>query len=179
MSSICESGNCAFGNIYVPGSGPIPAPLLLVGENPGAQEVSKMRPFVGPAGQKLRDFMQKAGIDPSICHFTNTVHCRDESRDRKTPEPAEIDACLNILMETIKVVRPQVVVALGNTALGHFYPGMKVGRIRGTLRMYPVEEGFDVIVIPTYHPSAVLHGNTQIIPMIIQDLKRANDLLRL
>lgn len=196
----CSANCCAFGHTFVPDRGAISSPIVLVGENPGFKEVEMMMPFMGPAGRKLMEFLAASRVDQSQCYFTNTVHCREEGRKPATPNVMEIEACHPVLMDTLKSIRPKVVVVLGNTALSHFYPGFKVGKIRGTLRQYeiaptnePTSEPTETqargpcmatetrpvsfTVIPTYHPSAVLHGNKSIIPLIIEDLSKINSLV--
>src|SRR4051812_23750371 len=45
------------------GLGPVPAPLMLVGEQPGDREDVEGLPFVGPAGRVLAEAMDEAGLD--------------------------------------------------------------------------------------------------------------------
>lgn len=172
----CEH-SCAFKRLLVPDFGRPDAPIMIMGEAPGAMEVQRMRPFVGPAGQKLLQFLTMAGINVNDVFFANRVHCRADDRNIKTPTPEEMDACLQLVTSTFIKVSPKVVVLMGNTAISSFFPGFKVGKIRGIVRSYKVDENTVVPMVPTYHPSAVLHGNHDIIPLIIQDLRLAASLL--
>src|SRR5215471_10390321 len=82
------------------GEGPIDAPLMLVGEQPGDQEDVQGRPFVGPAGQLLDRALRELDWDRSIAYVTNAVKHfkwtpapRGKRRMHKTPAQREADAC--------------------------------------------------------------------------------------
>jgi len=55
------------------GEGPVPARLMLVGEQPGDHEDIEGHPFVGPAGRILAEAMEVAGIDRETTFVTNVV----------------------------------------------------------------------------------------------------------
>ena len=67
----CPIAEC--GTRAVSGEGDQDAPLMIVGEQPGDHEDEQGRPFVGPAGQLLDDYLQRAGIDRSQSYVTNAV----------------------------------------------------------------------------------------------------------
>ena len=105
------------------GEGPIGAPLMLVGEQPGDQEDLQGRPFVGPAGRLLDRALAELGWDRSVAYVTNAVKHfkwvpapRGKRRMHKTPAQREADACEPWLEREIALVRPQALVALGATA---------------------------------------------------------------
>ena len=82
----------------VPGEGPAPARLMLVGEQPGDQEDLQGRPFVGPAGRVLDRAIAEAGIERREVFVTNAVkHFKWEPRGKrrlhKKPSVYEIDRC--------------------------------------------------------------------------------------
>ena len=106
----------------VPGVGPQRARIMLVGEQPGDQEDLQGLPFVGPAGAVLEKAMAEAGMDRAGIYLTNAVkhfkwELRGKRRLHKTPAQKEISACHLWLEEELARVRPEVVVALGGTAL--------------------------------------------------------------
>ena len=75
----------------VNGWGPERALIAFVGEGPGMVEDEKLRPFVGPAGQTARRWMQKLGIDPSRDVFwDNSVKCRPRRTGRPTTARSRI-----------------------------------------------------------------------------------------
>lgn len=140
------------------GEGPLDAPVVLVGEQPGDREDIEGRPFVGPAGQLLARALEQAEIDRARLYVTNAVkHFKFEPRGKrrlhKTPGPTEIHACSPWLVRELDLVQPQLVVALGATAvravLGRAEP---VTRLRG--RLLPLAEGRQLLV--TVHPSYLL-----------------------
>lgn len=104
------------------GEGPLDAPVLFVGEQPGDQEDLAGRPFVGPAGQLFDRAMREAGLDRSRAYVTNAVkhfkfQLRGKRRIHEKPNVAEISACRFWLDLELQFVKPPLVVALGATAL--------------------------------------------------------------
>lgn len=142
----------------VPGAGPAPAPLMLVGEQPGDQEDLAGAPFVGPAGQLLDQALKDAGIDRTKVYVTNAVKHfkfapRGKRRLHQKPSTGEIDTCRRWLEEERRLVRPQVTVALGATAArGVFGQTVVIGANRG--RPKPMPGGAKGLI--TIHPSYLL-----------------------
>jgi len=159
-----EAMACTRCQLYKPatqtvfGEGPVDAPLMLIGEQPGDQEDLAGRPFVGPAGQLLDDALAQAGIDRSAAYLTNAVkHFKFEPRGKRrihaTPDAGEISACRWWVEQELLIVRPKVVVALGATAarslLGR---AVTISRERG--RAIPLDSGAEAWI--TVHPSYLL-----------------------
>jgi uracil-DNA glycosylase len=141
------------------GEGPVGAPLMLVGEQPGDQEDRIGRPFVGPAGLLLRRALAEVGIDPDRQYVTNAVKHfkylqRGKRRIHQKPNASEIDVCRQRwLFREIELVRPRLVVALGATAARALAGSpVAIGKSRG--RVLPQETPAPVFV--TVHPSAVI-----------------------
>src|SRR3954470_7378537 len=142
------------------GEGPPNARLMLVGEQPGDQEDLAGEPFVGPAGQLLREALMDAGLDPAEVYLTNAVkhfkwQPRGKRRIHEKPNREEVLACRMWLDEEIEKVRPQMIVALGATAAGTVLgSAARVTRDRGKF--------FDSTLAPlvslTVHPSAILRA---------------------
>ena len=61
--------------------GPVDAPIVVVGEAPGAQEVSQNRPFVGPAGWHLKQIVKDAGLNLDDMYLTNVCHYQPPGND--------------------------------------------------------------------------------------------------
>ncbi len=144
----------------VPGVGPQTARIMLVGEQPGDQEDLAGLPFVGPAGAVLDQAMQEAGMARDSLYLTNAVkHFKWEPRGKrrlhKTPAQREILACHGWLEEEIQRVKPQVIVALGSTALKSVLQdgAASMAPLLGT----PVQHA-GRWVITVYHPSYVLRA---------------------
>ncbi|MGN6552058.1 MAG: UdgX family uracil-DNA binding protein [Pararhizobium sp.] len=119
------------------GEGPEGAPIAFVGEQPGDQEDLQGRPFVGPAGQLLTRAMAEAGISREESYLTNAVkHFKYEQRGKRRihqkPTTGEVRHYRWWLMKELDFVHPQIVVALGATAvLALAGKAMPIGRNRG------------------------------------------------
>jgi uracil-DNA glycosylase len=140
------------------GEGPLHAPVMLVGEQPGDQEDLQGRPFVGPAGKILDRALADAGVDRSRVYVTNAVkHFKFEARGKKRlhkkPNTGEIEACKWWLDQELELIKPALTVALGATAArslaGHT---VAIGTSRGQL--IELRDGLPSLV--TIHPSFLL-----------------------
>ncbi|MEW2544252.1 UdgX family uracil-DNA binding protein [Streptomyces sp. NPDC047002] len=147
------------------GTGTSTARLMVVGEEPGDQEDRQGLPFVGPAGRLLRRAMAEAGLPVEGAYLTNAVkHFTYERRGsgkrriHKPPSLRELTACAPWLDAELRLVAPDVVVALGGTAVKALLGrDARVGRVRGEPR-----RGRDTghaVVVATLHPSAVLRAD--------------------
>ncbi|HEY1042832.1 MAG TPA: UdgX family uracil-DNA binding protein [Telluria sp.] len=167
----------------VPGEGAKRAKIMLVGEQPGDQEDIAGHPFVGPAGQLLERAIAQAGLDRKKLYVTNAVkHFKWEPRGKrrmhKTPAQREVDACRYWLEGELASVRPQVVVALGSTAL------KAVLADSGATLKEAIGEPFmhdGRWVVATYHPSYALRvpdaaAREQAFDAIVVALERARQL---
>ena len=138
------------------------AGLMFIGEGPGAEEDRQGLPFVGRSGQLLdRLIVEELGLDPSQVQITNVVRCRPPGN--RDPQDDEIAACRPYLERQLDLVRPAVVVTLGNFAARFMLETSEgVTRLRG--RTYPWRGG---VLVPTYHPSFVLRngGGDQLVQM--------------
>ena len=144
----------------VPGIGPAQARIMLVGEQPGDQEDLAGLPFVGPAGALLEQAMQEAGMARDSIYLTNAVkHFKWEPRGKrrlhKTPAQREVLACHGWLEEEIERVQPQVIVALGSTALKSV---LQDGAASMTPLIGTTIEHAGRSVITVYHPAYVLRA---------------------
>jgi uracil-DNA glycosylase family 4 len=143
-------------NKIVFGVGDEQAPLVFVGEGPGADEDAQGVPFVGKAGQLLTQMIEgtakKEGI-PLLRHqvyICNVVKCRPPGN--RTPEPDEMEICGQFLYRQLSVIRPKAICALGGTA-ARAMTGHKEGvtKMRGKWFKWR-----DIPVMVTYHPSYLL-----------------------
>ena len=142
------------------GDGARSAGVLFVGEQPGDQEDLAGHPFVGPAGRILDEALAEAGIDRKRVFVTNAVkhfkwRASGKRRLHEKPNSAEIAACRVWLELELRLVRPDIVVALGATAaqalLGRAF---RVTKDRGKVVSSPLAER----VIATVHPSSILRA---------------------
>jgi len=136
----------------VPGEGPADASLVVVGEGPGATEDETGRPFVGRAGQLLTDILAAVELPRERVFICNVVKCRPPGNRR--PQPEEIAACVPYLYRQLDLIRPKVILAMGNTAAETLLnTKQSLGALRGRVHQF---RGIPVVV--TYHPAALLRN---------------------
>ncbi len=160
------------------GEGPVPAPLMLVGEQPGDREDLEGEPFVGPAGAVLARAREAAGIDREQAFVTNVVkHFKwrpsGKRRLHERPNRAEVGACLPWVEAELALVRPRALVLLGATAAAALAgPGVAVMRDRGR----PLDLPLAPLVMATVHPSSILRagdGREAAYEAFVRDLRIA------
>lgn len=140
------------------GEGEPGASLMIVGEQPGDHEDLAGRPFIGPAGQLLRQALAQLDWPLDRLYLTNAVkHFRFEIRGKrrihKTPGQREQLACAQWLEAELALVRPQAVLALGGTAASSVLGRpVRVGDCIG--RWQARDDGLPVWVV--HHPAAIL-----------------------
>ena len=135
------------------------APLMIVGEAPGANEDMEGRPFVGRSGQLLQSLLSSYGFGDEDYHICNICKCRPPQNRR--PEPAEINACKKLLATQFRLVRPKVILLCGSTAYeGFFGQKVKMGDVRGRFI-----ESNGYYIMTTYHPAYALRDPKQKIPI--------------
>jgi DNA polymerase len=170
----------------VPGVGPRKARIMLVGEQPGDQEDLQGLPFVGPAGAVLDRALAEAGVQRDAVYLTNAVkhfkwELRGKRRLHKTPAQREVAACHVWLEQELEQVRPEVVVALGATALKSV---LRDGSATMSSVMEAPFQHEGRWVVAVYHPSFVLRARDeesrqQAYEVIVAGLRQALTLARL
>lgn len=168
----------------VPHSGPIPARIMIVGEAPGEEEEQKLQPFVGVSGHELNKMLGEAGISRSECFVTNVSKFRPEgnniaqffagakknvtsahTRIRDKLVTKELAAGVDELRAEINLVKPNIIIACGNTSLWALTGICKhphdlaqpngISDWRGSMLVEDLS-GRSTQCIPTYHPAAIL-----------------------
>lgn len=155
------------------GDGAVDARVVIVGEAPGRDEDIQGRPFVGRSGQLLERLLrEEAGLARSDCYITNVNKCRPPGN--RDPEPAEVAACRPWLDAQLQVLRPVVVLTLGNFAARALLGTTDgITKLRG--RTYPWQGG--AVLVPTFHPSAALRGNAAAMVGLRADIVRVKEAL--
>ena len=151
-------------------TGNFQADLLFVGEAPGANEDAEGVPFVGRAGQLLNRIIESIGLKREDVLVGNVNRCRPPGN--RTPTLPEAHTCRPFLMREIAVVRPKVIVVLGNTATQNLLD-TKVGitKLRGDFQDY-----FGIKVMPTFHPAYLLRDPSKK-RETWEDMKKVRDYL--
>jgi len=140
------------------GEGPLDAPVVFVGEQPGDQEDLAGKPFVGPAGRLFDRALAEAGLDRRRAYVTNAVkhfkfQLRGKRRIHDKPNVGEIKACKFWLDIELRFVRPELVVALGATAL-RALTGRAGSLAQARDRDLAMDDGMPLLA--TVHPSFLL-----------------------
>jgi DNA polymerase-3 subunit alpha len=129
--------------------------IMIIGEAPGEQEVDQGRPFVGKAGVYLENSLKAIGLDRSKWFVTNVYKCRP--KDNKLPRPL-LTECFGYLSQEIALLKPRIILALGNTPL--FFFRKQEGGIRllaEQARAYPESVNGEIVpVVYCIHPAALL-----------------------
>ena len=139
----------------VPGIGKIPPIVLVIGEGPGADEDRTGEPFVGKAGQLLDKMLAAIQLSrQDNCFIANIVKCRPPAN--RTPLPEEAQACSHFLQAQIDILKPKMILAVGNTALHNLLDttaGIK--KLHGKFFNYQ-----GIPLLATFHPSALLRDES-------------------
>jgi DNA polymerase len=138
------------------GSGNPNADLVFVGEGPGADEDEQGLPFVGRAGKKLTEIIEKGmGISrPNDTYICNIVKCRPPGN--RDPESEEIESCKPFLIKQLEAIKPKVIVALGKPAASTLLQRkVVITKERGQW-----EEFKGIPLMLTLHPAYLLRSYT-------------------
>ena len=172
-----DIGNCTRCPLWegrtqiVHSKGDLQSDLMFVGEAPGADEDAQGAPFVGRAGQLLTKIIEGIGFKRDDVFIGNINRCRPPGN--RAPTLPEAEMCKPFLLREIAIVRPKVIVVMGNTATQNLL-NTKIGitRLRGEFQDY-----FGVKVMPTFHPAYLLrdpHKKRE----VWEDMKKVRDYLR-
>ncbi|MGQ0620245.1 MAG: uracil-DNA glycosylase [Panacagrimonas sp.] len=137
------------------GVGPESAPLMVIGEGPGADEDAQGEPFVGRAGKLLDEMLAAIGRSRRDNVFiANVVKCRPPGN--RDPESDEVEACRPYLDQQIRLIKPKLIVGLGRIAAQRLLAtDAPLSRLRGPLQHYGPEK---VPLFITYHPAYLLRS---------------------
>lgn len=153
------------------GEGNKNAKIMFIGEGPGADEDRQGEPFVGKAGQLMNLAFDILGIKREEVYIANIVKCRPPSN--RNPEDDEAFACLNYLRNQVLLVKPEIIVLLGNVALKNIL-GKEYG-ITTSRGKWIEKKG--IMYMPTWHPAALLRDENKKIDFI-KDLKLVMEKIR-
>ena len=156
------------------GEGNPSADIVFVGEAPGGDEDRTGRPFVGRAGQKLDEIIEKGmGLSRSDVYICNVLKCRPPLN--RTPKEEEAQVCLPFLEAQIAAIGPKVIVTLGRPAAQALLKTQEaMHQLRGNWKVYQ-----GIPVMPTYHPAYVLRKYT--VPVrrqVWEDVKQVMEYLK-
>ena len=163
----------------VPGEGPVPARIMVVGEAPGDAEDRKGKPFYGPSGIRLDIMLKTAGLNRADIYVTNIVKHRPPKN--RNPKVTEMSACQPYLIDEILEVNPEVIVPLGSTAVKWFDKTISLRKDHGWPREWDSEvkgspakkswgRPFSAMLVPQYHPAASMY-DPKLWPLMLEDFR--------
>ena len=143
---------------YLPSAFPIVAGrasdrVMIIGQAPGAVELTTGLPFSGRAGAELRRWLAVAGIDEAHLPYRTAVtkcfpgKAASGAGDRR-PSPPEVLLCASWLDAELALVRPRVLLLVGTLAIDRFWGKVPLSEVVGKSRV----EG-ERVLIPLPHPS--------------------------
>jgi uracil-DNA glycosylase family 4 len=157
----------------IPGQGNRDAKIVIVGEAPGKREVTANSPLAGSAGKLLDATLAELGVPRRDVYVTNVVKQRvsDDRGNDVPPNREMVSQFLPELLDELRELNPDVIVALGGLASQVLCNQSKgITQFAGALTW---NEDVKRFVLPTFHPSAVIHGQTGYFDDIYNALHRA------
>lgn len=174
--------------------GPKNARIVLLGEAPGEEEERTGIPFIGYSGQELDRMLQEAGLSRSECYLTNVLWTRPpknklleyfcvKKKDAGHGLPPlatgkylhrDLLPELARLADELRGVNPNLIIALGNTAMWALLGQTGIGKMRGAVAVSTATSPVGIPglkVLPTYHPAALRDWSLR--PIIVADLLKA------
>jgi len=148
--------------------------IMLIGEAPGKDEVAQGKPFVGMAGAKLKEFMESLKLERDDILVTNAVKYRpykinpkSGKKSNRTPTKKEIQLSLYCLEKEIEIIKPKLILTLGNVPLRALKKDftLNIGQWHGRQTEYK-----GITHFPLYHPASVIY-NKSLQSVFEQDLE--------
>jgi len=156
----------------VPGEGNVDAKLMIIGLGPGYHENLQGRPFVGTAGKFLDELLELSGLKRGEVYITNIMKCY---LPKNVATQDEIKMCTPYLDRQIKIIKPKIIITLGNIATSYLFQKFNlnmqtIGRIHG--KVFQVSTLLlQTKIIPMYHPATALY-NPRMKETLKQDWKK-------
>jgi len=133
--------------------------IVFIGEAPGYNEDQIGRPFVGKAGKVLDELLTSIGLKREDVYITNILKCRPPGN--RGPLTEEIEACSPYLDRQLAILRPKLIVPLGNFALSYIFRKFglkeeKISKVHGQVFTLTTLTG-TVKIVPLYHPAVATY----------------------
>ena len=140
-------------------SGPASARLMIVGQAPGSTECETGRPFNGPSGTRLFEWLAQAGWDErsfrTTHYMTAVTKCypgrSPNGKGDRAPTRAEQKLCAPFLQRELALVQPEIIVPVGSMAARHFLGSVRLSDVVGSV----TEADGGRLIVPLPHPSGV------------------------
>lgn len=165
------------------GDGSVNSLVMLIGEAPGANEVKQKKPFVGQAGEQLKEFLNILELKREAIYITNVVKFRPTRLSKKTgklinraPNKNEINAFKEFLFEEIDIIKPKIIIPLGNVPLKAVIDNeLQISKEHGKVLEVNIK-GNIYKIYPLYHPAAVIYRR-ELKKVYIEDLIKLKDII--
>ena len=148
------------------GSGNPQAQVLFIGEAPGASEDKNGIPFCGMSGKILTELLTSVGISREDVFITNTILCRPQ--DNRNPAKDEVQNCRERLDKLITIMKPKVIVTIGNFATERILGKTGIKSLRGKIFEIMINDTA-VKIVPVVHPANLLYNGRN--PEIFEQMK--------
>jgi DNA polymerase len=143
----------------VPGEGNIEKRIILIGLGPGYHENQQGRPFIGAAGKFMNELLELAGLRRKEVYITNIIKCY---LPNNMPTQEEIKTCTSYLDKQIEIIKPRIIVTLGNIATTYIlqkfgFKSESMFKIHG--KFFQINNLLlQAKIIPMYHPASALYS---------------------
>jgi len=146
-------------NLPVVGEGGLNTDIIFIGEAPGYNEDLKGKPFIGKAGKVFDELLESININRNDIYITNIIKCRPPNN--RNPLSNEVESCSGYLERQIAIIKPKIIVTLGNFALSYIFKkfGLKVekiGKVHGKTFKVGTITG-TMKIIPLLHPATATY----------------------
>lgn len=133
------------------------AKIMVVGQNPGRDEVERKEPFVGMAGKRFDEILlEVVGITRADLYISNSVRCY--TPENRKPFQTEEDNCREFLDKEIAIVKPKLIVALGSVAFRQLTGMNGIMKHHGSVTF---SIRYHIPVLPVLHPSPLNMNNPE------------------
>ncbi len=159
--SLCQSRSQV-----VFGSGNPQTEVVFIGEAPGAHEDKQGIPFCGMSGKVLNELLATINLSREDIFITNTILCRPENN--RNPAKEEVANCRERLDQLLTIIKPKVIVTIGNFATERLLTKTGIKSLRG--KKFPISiANRETIVIPVIHPANYLYSGRN--PILFEEMK--------
>jgi DNA polymerase len=147
--------------------------IMVVGQNPGAEEVKWGQPFVGPSGKWFDEAIEKhAGVTRSQLYISNTVRCFTPGN--RKPYASEVENCQPFLAAEIAAIKPRIIIALGSPAFKQLTGMSGIMKHCGEI-VYSIRYNVDVLGL--LHPSPYNTNKPDMCELIYKGMRRLREWL--
>ena len=145
--------------VKVFGCGNLSAKIAIIGEEPCEEEVAKVIPFVGQAGELLDRILVAIDLSRGDLFFTNAILCRTDNKNRQTTVE-EYSNCRLRLFQELSIVKPKFSILVGNIALRSIMGDDTLHVFNTHGRWFTTLNDPCYFYYSIYHPSWILSAST-------------------